>query len=92
MKNIKVSLPNSWSLVEQYNGNYIFENSDKSFCVNVDYTFGCDYPYSISYIQVSEKLIMIGIENGAYSAHSKFLEDALSKAYEMMLFINSKCL
>lgn len=84
-------IPDSWSLVEEYDGNYIFENTNKSFCVNIDYTYACEYPYSINFIQLQGDTIIIGFEDGAYSTHSKNLQDAITKAYKMMEFINTKC-
>lgn len=83
-------LPNNWSLIEEYDGNYIFENSNKSFCVNVDFITRCEYPYSISFVQIQGEFVVIGIENGAYATHAKASHEAFNKACEMMEFINSK--
>lgn len=83
-------LPSNWFLVEEYDGNYIFENLNSSFCVNVNYIARCEYPYSISFIQLQGEFVVIGIENGAYTTHAIDSHDALIKAYEMMEFINSK--
>lgn len=84
------SYPKNWILVEEYDGNYIFENLNKTFCINIDYISNCKYPYSISFLQLKEQKIKIGFENGAYVSHSKLLSDAHLKAKEMMEFINSK--
>lgn len=83
-------IPANWSLIDEYDGSLIFENSDKSFCVNIDYTPACDYPYSISFIQLKGQFTLIGIENGRYSAHSRILQDAYCRAGEMMSFIDLK--
>jgi len=82
--------PNNWTLIEEYDGNYIFENSDKSFCVNVDYTSNCEYCYIIYFLQLRGQKTEIGFENDAYITHAKVLEDAYQKTIEMMEFINLK--
>lgn len=82
--------PKNWLLIDQYDGNYIFENGDNSFCVNIDYTSGCNYPYSINMRQMKGDLVEIGIEKGAYSTHANTLLEALPKAYVLMSFINSR--
>lgn len=83
-------LPENWSLLEQYDDSYIFENSDKSFCVNVDCTPRCDYPFTIGFIQQKGEFIKIGFEDGAYSTHAKELQCALSKAMDLMIFIDQR--
>lgn len=90
MNSTRNYIPDSWSLIEEYDGNYIFENTSKSFCVNIDYVYACEYPYSITFIQLQGDTVIIGFEDGAYSTHSKNLQEATTKAYKMMEFINSK--
>ena len=82
------SLPENWTLIEEYEGNFIFENSNNSFCVNIDYIPACEYPYSVSFIQLKGQLNQIGTENGRYSTHSHIIQEAYRKACEMMSFIN----
>ena len=41
------ALPENWHLVEEWDENFIFENNDFSFCVDVSFTEQCIYPYSI---------------------------------------------
>lgn len=82
-------LPKNWSLLEQYDDSYIFENSDKSFCVNVDCTPRCDYPFTIGFIQQKGEFTIIGFENGSYCTHSKEISTALDKAVDMMIFIDN---
>lgn len=86
------SLPNLWSLVDQYEGNFIFENSDKSFCVNVDCFPDLKYPYSVTFTQLNGANTKIGIENGGYSTYGCNVEEARVKAIEMMEFINLQCI
>jgi hypothetical protein len=82
--------PSNWSVQEEYDGNYIFINDEKSFCVNLDYTPACEYPYSITFVQIKGEINRIGFEDGRYSTHSKILLDAFDKVSQMMNFINSK--
>jgi len=84
------SYPVNWSLVEKYDGNYIFEDINKCFCVNIDYTPNLKYPYSINFNQTSGNKVKINFEDGAYATHAKNLEDAYDKASKMMKFINQK--
>lgn len=82
--------PSNWLVEEEYEGNFVFINDKKSFCINLDYTPACEYPYSINFVQIKGDFNVIGIEDGAYSTHSKVLSDAFHKVSEMMNFINSK--
>ena len=86
----QIKLSDNWLVAEEYDGNYIFENDKKSFCVNIDFVSNCTYPYSINFVQLKGDKIKIGIEDGAYSTHSEQLSDAFDKAIKMMLFIDSK--
>lgn len=84
------TLPTNWVLIEKWDNNYIFENIDKSFCVNINFTEQLEVPYDISFSQLKGDYNIIGHENGAYCTHSINKEEALNKANDMMLFINSK--
>lgn len=70
------SYPGNWSLIEEYSGNYIFENYNKSFSINIDYIPSCEYPYSISFVQMTGQDVLIGIEDGAYVTHAKLINEA----------------
>ena len=82
------SLPENWHLVEEWDNNLVFENSDYSFSVEVTFTEQCSSPYSICFRQLKGIYTLIGFENGAYGSHSSIKSKALEKAIEMMLFID----
>jgi hypothetical protein len=82
------ALPANWHLVEEWDNNFIFENSNISFCVNVNFTEQCDIQYSIDYNQLKGNYNVIGFENGAYTTNASSKAEALRKAVEMMLFID----
>ena len=84
------SLPGNWHLVEEWDNNLVFENSDYSFSVEITFTKQCSKPYSISFSQLKGIFILIGFENGAYRSHTSIKSEALEKAIEMMMFINNK--
>ena len=67
------SIPANWILVEEWDNNYIFENKDRSFCVNVTFTEQFELPYDIGFSQLKGDFNLIGYEDGAYStnAHTK---------------------
>ena len=83
------SLPENWHLVEEWNNNnFIFENSDCIFSVEVTFTEQCAAPYSIGFCQLKGIFTLIGFENGAYGTHASKKSEAIEKAIEMMLFID----
>ena len=82
------SLPENWHLIEEWDNNLIFENSDNSFSVEVTFTEPCSSPYSIGFSQLKGIFTLIGFENGAYGSHSSIKSEALEKAIEMILFID----
>lgn len=84
------TIPSNWMLIEEWDNNYIFENMDTNFCVNVNFTEQLDIPYDISFIQLKGDFNIIGTENGAYSTNAITKEEALQKSFEMMVFIDSK--
>lgn len=84
------NLPDSWNLVEAYEGNFIFENNPEEFSVVVDQMGRMSPPYSINFQQLKGTFIKIGFENGAYSTHAFSETEALQKAVEMMEFITLK--
>ncbi|MDT0645783.1 hypothetical protein RM545_03710 [Zunongwangia sp. F260] len=86
MKNI----PENWQMVEQYEGNFIFEDAENQFSVSVDRMGNFTPPYEINFQQLSGTFTKIGFEDGAYSAHAANKEEALEKAYEMMTFISGR--
>lgn len=83
-------LPFNWQLIEEWDSNFIYENEDKTFCVNVDFTNNLESPYSISFNQIKGNFIVIGYENGAYSTNANTEIEAIEKAICMMSFINKK--
>lgn len=83
-------LPDNWNLVEEFEGNFIYENEDKDFQVSID-NMGEFVPrYSICFQQLADETIRIGFEDGAYSAHAFKEPEAKTKAFAMMQFIDSK--
>ena len=84
------SIPINWILVEEWDNNFIFENSNQGFAVNVTFTEQSDIPYEISFSQLKGDFALIGFENGAYSTNAVTKTEALEKSFEMMLFIDSK--
>lgn len=78
----------SWNLIEEWDSNFIFENTNSSFSVNVTFTEQCSVPYSINFSQLKEIYIVIGYEDGAYSTNATTKDEAIEKAIEMMLFID----
>ena len=85
-----ISIPTNWILVEEWDNNYIFENSNRSFYVNVTFTEQFELPYDIGFSQLKGDFNLIGFENGAYSTNATTKEEALKKSFEMMFFINTK--
>ena len=82
------SIPVNWHLVEEWNNNLIFENSDFDFSVEVTFTVQCATPYSIGFYQLKGVFTLIGFENGAYAAHASIKSEAIEKAIKMMQFID----
>lgn len=83
------NLPENWNLVEEYEGNFIFEDAEKEFSVSIDQMGAMDPPYEISYQQLKGEFTKIGFENGGYSTYAKDESQALHKAVEMMKFITT---
>ena len=77
-------------MVEEWDNNYIFENRNRSFCVNVTFTEQFDMPYNIGFSQLKRDFNLIGYEDGAYSTNANTQSEALKKSFEMMAFIDSK--
>ncbi len=84
------SVPLNWILVEEWENNFIFENIDRSFSVNVTFTEQFDIPYDISFSQLKGDFTKIGYEDSAYSTFANTKAEALQKSFEMMTFIDSK--
>ena len=84
------SIPANWILVEEWDNNYIFENSNRSFGVNVTFTEQFNIPYDIGFSQLKGDFNLIGYEDGAYSTNAHTKAEALKKSFEMMAFIDSK--
>lgn len=82
------SLPENWHLVEEWDNNLVFDNSDISFSVEVPFTEQCSNLYSIGFSQLKGIFTLIGFKNGAYGSHSSIKSEALEKAIEAMLFID----
>ena len=83
------TLPANWILVEEWDNNFIFENINRSFAVNVNYTEQLDIPYDISFSQLKGDFNLIGYEDGAYGTNATTREEALNKSFQMMVFIDT---
>jgi|GEM_PF-6417054 hypothetical protein len=84
------NIPKNWKLVEDYDGNFIYENIGAEFQISIDFTEQLQPPYSIYFNQLQGTFTKIGIEDGAYSTHAFSETEALQKAVEMMEFINRR--
>lgn len=83
-----INLPTEWKLIDEWENNFIFENSDKSFCVNITWTEKQEFPFAIDFNQLKGTFTAIGFEDGAYSTHAISKIEANAKAIEMMSFID----
>jgi len=83
-----IPAPSNWNLIEEWENNFIFENTESSFSVDVTFTEQSAIPYSIGFNQLKGIFTVIGFEKGAYSTHATTKTEALEKAIEMMLFID----
>lgn len=83
------NLPENWNLVEEYEGNFIFEDAEKEFSVSIDQMGAMVPPYEISYQQLKGEFTKIGFDNGGYSTYALNETQALHRAFEMMKFIIS---
>jgi hypothetical protein len=72
-------LPDKWQLIEQWDSNFIYENEDKTFCVNVDFTNNFYKPYSIGFNQLKGNFVVIGYDYGAYSINAFIEIEAIEK-------------
>ena len=84
------NLPQNWSLVEEYDGNFIYEDVDEEFQISIDFTEQIRPPYLICFTQLKGTFTKIGFEDGAYSTHAFVETEAKEKALQMMMFINGK--
>lgn len=82
------TIPKNWHLVEECENNFIYENSDHSFRVEITFAEQRICFYSIGFTQLKGIFNLIGFENGAYSTKASEKESALDKAIEMMKFID----
>ena len=83
------NLPEKWNLVEEYEGNFIFENDDQEFNVLINQMGRMEPPYEIAYQQLKGEFTKIGFDNGGYSSYAKNESHALHRAFEMMKFITA---
>lgn len=87
--NMKI-FPDNWDLVQEYDGNFIFEDDTKTFMIAIELTEQDEPPYSIGFIQLKGDRTKIGFESGAYATHAETEVGAIRKAVEMAKFINEK--
>ncbi|MCC8361013.1 hypothetical protein [Salinimicrobium sediminilitoris] len=80
--------PSNWQLVEMYEGNFIFQDSQEEFQVSVDRMGRMTPPYHVHFSHLKDKLLRIGVSESTYSANAYDENAAMGKAYEMMEFIN----
>lgn len=83
------NLPENWNLVEEYEGNFIFEDDEQEFSVSVDQMGRSHPPYAIFYQQLKGDFNRIGFDNGGYATHAYNEKEALERAFGMMKFITS---
>lgn len=83
-------LPQNWALIEEHEGCYIFELSDRTFNVFVDYNEKSTVPYVIGYEQQEGDYELIDFEDGSFTTTALSLTEALEKAVLLMQFVNLK--
>jgi len=84
------SLPKNWNLIEEWEQSYVFENSDGTFCVFIDFDAKLAKPYVIGYEQLEGDFEIIEIEDEAYTTTSTTKNDAWAKAILLMNFIDEQ--
>ena len=80
----------NWTLVEEHEGSFIFENNDHTFNVFIEYDQNLKVPYTIGYEQLEGDYELIDFEDGTFKTTAGNKEDALNKAVLLMQFVNIK--
>jgi hypothetical protein len=83
-------LPPTWHFIEEVEGSFVFENSNRTFNVYVDFDETLKVPYVIGYQQQEGDYEMIDTGDDPFTTGAQTKKEALEKAILMMEFINLK--
>lgn len=81
---MKNKIPNSWTLFDEFEGNFIFRNVAETMQVSISFDSHFEFPYCIDFQQLQGIFVLWAIEDGAYISHSSTEEEAFEKAIQMM--------
>lgn len=84
------TLPVYWDLVEEWEGSFVFENTDQSFQVHIDFNPKLKIPYLIGYEQLTGDYELIDFEDSVFTTTAANLPEAMEKAVLLMQVINLK--
>ena len=82
--------PENWIFIEEVEGSFVFENSNHTFTVFIDFNSSLETPYVIGYEQLEGDYELIEIEEGVFTTSAQTQTDAQTKAFLLMNFINEK--
>jgi len=83
-------LPSNWSLIEEFEGSFVFENSEGTFSVFIDFDEKLKIPFIIGYEQLEGDFEWIELEDESFSTTASTLEDAYEKSVLLMKFIDEQ--
>jgi len=83
-------LPPTWHFIEELEGSFVFENSNRTFNVYIDFEEDKATQYTIGYQQLEGEFELIDAGDDPYTTGAKTKKEALEKALLMMEFINLK--
>ena len=84
-------LPRNWSLIEEFEGSFVFENNSGSFSVFIDFDDKKKLPFQIGYEQLEGDFELIELEDdSAFTSSALTLEEAYDKAVLFMDFIDNQ--
>jgi hypothetical protein len=80
----------NWTLIEEHEGSFVFENNDHTFNVFIDFNDKTKVPYTIGYEQLEGDYELIDFEDGTFKTTAETKDEALNKAVLLMQFVNIK--
>ncbi len=83
-------LPPTWHFIEELEGSFVFENSNRTFNVYIDFEEDKATQYTIGYQQLEGEFELIDAGDDPYTTGANTKKEALEKALLMMEFINLK--